>query len=743
MTSHRTAEGARLKEVESYITQFVACCNDDADELRLQVLEATSAVLGGFDFDSYRSTFQIAHLVSVETLISHARRLAQLIDETSIHPALCLSILARESLNDSERRHNGAYHTDSMLALHLAHTLESNLHEGAKVLDPACGAGILLTAISIVACRSDYIHSRNWLRNSIYAADLSSTALRGTRLALASLTNDIQVIESMVSGWRVHDSLLEPDITWQALCKDGFDIVIANPPWEKIKLSRHEYLKANGDSRKYGSNYRSQSLSGYEFAKSQRSSMARSLIERYPVLTKGDPDLYVAFTELLYKVTRPGGYGALLVPAGLIRSLNTKELRKELICGTEDLTLTVMENRARHFAIDTRFKFLVVKYKRKSTASAKLRCLNLSHATVNGTEIIPSPPVRIPLKTLEMLRPDLTVPEVRSAKEWHLYRKMQMNGELPSKTDSYWYPTFCREVDMTHGRRYFVRQPTEGLLPVIEGRMVQPHRLGCKIYVSGEGRSAVWRNLAPGLSKIRPQFWLPEETVSDEGLARSGMYRAGFCDITGQTNERSMMASLIPPGVTCGNKVPTVIFPNDLSKGRLYLWLAIVNSIPFDWLIRRVITTTVNYFVLLSVAMPRLNRKSHSAQRLIAISRKLRNLDLSGKTGSDKAWQIAELRAEADILVAKAYGCSADDIILILRDFPLLDRCQPALPGMTASSITSDYLMSMWHGEKNKMSPARRRVNAARELGAVPYICSEFSQCIFTDSECVGYDDII
>ncbi|MEQ8827782.1 MAG: hypothetical protein RIC82_08405, partial [Parvibaculum sp.] len=278
------------------------------------------------------------------------------------------------------------------------------------------------------------------------------------------------------------------------------------------------------------------------------------------------------------------------------------------------------------------------------------------------------------------------------------------------------------------GRRYFVKQAEEGCLPVIEGRMVQPHRLGCKAYVSGEGRSAHWRNLSPGLSRIAPQFWLPSTAASSEALRRSSIVRAGFCDITGQTNERSMMAAIIPSGVICGNKVPTITFPDDPSEDRLYLWLAIVNSLPFDWLLRRVVTTTVNYFVLLSLRLPDLDKEALPARRMIAISRKLRGLDIAGSNGIDQAWRIAVLRAEIDVLVAKAYGCSKDDVKVMLRDFPLLDRGQPALAGEDASTITGDLLLSMWSRTKDNNDPALKRLEQARASGAVAYVSSEFAR---------------
>lgn len=701
--------------------------------MRFQLLEAASSRIGGYDFRAFRSHWRIEDIVPPDRLLEDAKVLVQLLDESGINPALCLSALAREALDHSTQRNCGAYHTDFRLALHLARSVEPHLHERVKVIDPACGAGMLLTAVSIVACGPDRILSSEWLRHSVFAADLSPLALRGSRIALAALTDDLEAIIAMDAHWRVQDSLLAPDAHWQGSAKDGFDVVIANPPWEKVKLTRHEYAKANGQSRDYGTDYHLASLVGYEAAKTERSALAGSLVERYPLLAKGEPDLYVAFMELLYKITRPGGHGALLVPAGLIRSQSTEALRRALVDGTDELAFTVMENRARHFAIDTRFKFLHVNYARRTESSPPLRSIKIAHARADSSKVLVSAPVSLALKDLHQLRPDLTLPEIRSDKEWRLFRKMQAKGLEPNSDDSPWRAEFCREVDMTHGRRHFVKEAEKGCQPVIEGRMVQPHRLGCKAYVSGEGRSAQWRNLAPGLSRITPQFWLPVEAASSEAQRRSGMVRAGFCDITGQTNERSMMASIIPSGVICGNKVPTINFPNDPSEDRLYLWLAIVNSFPFDWLLRRVVTTTVNYFVLLSLRLPGLDKDSLPGRRLIAIARKLRDLDMAGHNSIDQAWRIATLRAEADILVAKAYGCSKDDMKLMLRDFPLLDRGQPALAGEDYSTITTDLVLSMWGRAKGGNDPALERVAQARASGAVAYVSSEFARSLATE----------
>ncbi len=636
MTSSSTVEAKRLAKTDAVIKRLVAGTSANCkSELRLQLLEATASRISGFDLEGYHIRFGHKPVKRAGLLIDDARAIVQSIEDCGIHPALAMSALVREAHDEPNRRTRGAYHTDFRLALHLASFVEHRLKPGMKVIDPACGAGILLAAVSAAACGSDRILASDWIANSVFAADLSPLALRGTLISLSTFTENLDSLTTMAAKWRVQDSLLVPDDDWVDLAPSGFDLIVANPPWEKVKLSRHEYSKANGEARHYGSSYRDGSLAGYELAKFEKSKQAARLVARYPALASGEPDLYVAFTELLLKLTRPGGSGALIVPAGLIRSLNTRRLREELVAASKTLVFTVMENRARHFAIDTRFKFLFVDYVRAGEGERPCKNAKIIHARADGEGVIVSRGVNIPIAALSKLRPDLTLPEVRTAAEWRLFKKMQENGTSPNYPNSAWHPGLCREVDMTRDRPYFRKTLGPDCVPLIEGRMVQPHRLGCKGHVAGEGRSALWRHFPPGTSVVRPQFWVTEGALSTQVRERIQRPRAGFCDITGQTNERSMMAALVPPGTVCGNKVPTIEFPNDYSQDRIWLWLAVVNSLPFDWMLRRIVTTTVNYFLLLSLKLPAISVDSLPARRLIEIAKRVSDLDRVGRTSFD------------------------------------------------------------------------------------------------------------
>lgn len=691
-------------------------------EARFQLLEAAASRLGGFDLTAYQRAFRMNPIDPCSALLATARHVVAEIEASNIPPALALSALAREALDDSAQRRSGAYHTDFRLAQHVARSLAPRLKPSSKIIDPACGAGILLAAVTTAVCGGDRKLTGEWLSRCVFAADLSDNALRGTQIALACLTDDVPALKKMRANWRVQDSLVAGLPVWAKAAKDGFDAVVANPPWEKIKITRHEFIRAEGIHRHYGADYDAFDSTKYESRKAEIDSYGVELALRYHTLRSGEPDLYVAFTELLFNLAKPGGAIGLLVPAGLIRSQNTQLLREHLFAQSSALSFEVIENRARFFDIDSRFKFLFVQA-RKRTNRARQEPIELGHGfgTPDGFESAPR--VRIGRSALRRLRSDLTIPEVKSELEWRLFSRMAKHGVNWSDANSPWHPDFLREVDMTRDRKIFLGRKRGHALPLVEGRMVHQHRFGAKSYAGGTGRSSKWNVNAPGASSVQPQFWVDERDLSARTAKRTRTFRAGFCDITGQTNERSCLAAMIPPGVVCGNKVPTIAFPNDSTEERLWLWIVLVNSLPFDWMIRRVITTTINYFHLLSLPLPPIEPDSLPGRQLVAIAKKLDALDRAGNLRAVH-WQIAELRAKADQLVLNAYGLTPADLDLMLEDFPQIDRTQLAMDGEARSTITRDLILA-YSRSKALSSTARARVNAAASSGALPYMPSQ------------------
>lgn len=723
--SSRSLEAGLLAKAEAIVSSHVAgLSSSQTQESRFQLLEGVASRLGGFCLATFHQRFGHLPVEPTDSCLAAARLVIEAILKSGVPAPLAVSALAREAIGQSDRRTSGAYHTDFRLAVHLAQRLAPSLQPRAPVIDPACGAGILLTALMMETCGGDRRLAAEWLAEGVCAADMSQNALRGCLLSLACLTDDLDALVRMRARWLLGDSLMNSADMWDRMAPGGFDAVIANPPWEKVKLTRHEYLRANGHARHYGADYVELDVEDYTQRTNQTKSYARAVASIHTNASAGEIDLFVAFSDLAHKILRPGGEAALLVPAGLIRSKSTTSLRRKLATGASKISVEIFENRARFFEIDTRFKFLCVHW-RARVAGEKFATIELTHG--QGTEAGVESGARVHLgrTTLARLRPDLSIPEVRSEAEWLLYCRMSRAGIDWSRPDSPWHPEFMREVDMTRDRRHFLPLPGRDRLPLIEGRMVHQHRFGAKTYIEGTGRSATWDLSMPGASRVCPQYYISRDALSEGARHRSGLIRAGFCDITGQTNERSGLAAMIPADVVCGNKVPTILFPNDSREDRLWLWIAVANSLPFDWLLRRVITTTINYFHLLSLPLPAIEPDSLPGRQLIEIARSLDRLDRRG-TSRAVLREIADLRCRADRLVLTAYGLADDDLETIMADFPLLDRVQPSLQGEKRGTVTQDLLFSHAR-DPGRAEQARHRLGLAHSLGAIAYVPAQYA----------------
>jgi hypothetical protein len=728
MSAPRPVEAEYLSPAEAALTGAVGGSHGPASfELRLQVLEAASARFGGFDLAAFHEAFDVKSTRPAAELLELAAPVASAIERSPIHPALALSALAREALQEQDRKSTGAYHTDFRLATRLAQLAAPKLTYKSKVIDPASGAGILLAALTHAVCGMDRAKTAHWLAHGVCAADLSANSLRAALLALASFTDDISALKAMRLRWYCGDSLMADNKVWNTMAPEGFDAVIGNPPWEKVKLSRHEFLKSSGTKRHYGAQIHGLDEERFAQQRDEVASYSRRLLARYPNLGNGEPDLYIAFTDLFFDLCKGQGVVAALIPGGLIRSQGTQAMRQKIIHASQSVSLSIIDNRARFFAIDTRFKFLAVALTKAGSEKSKREPIALLHERGTSTGLETTGTAIIGRAALSAIRGDLSLPEVRSVAEWKLFSKIAEAGVSWEEPGCGWTPKFCREVDMTKERSKFLSKATTGALPLVEGRMVQAHRFGVKGHVSGSGRSAFWEAYAVGASRLSPQFWIRPSDMPRANQYRTNMVRVGFCDIAGQTNERSLMASLIPSGVACGNKVPTILFPDDPSEERLLVWVSIANSFTFDWMLRRVLTTTVNYFLLQSVPLPKLAKDGLPWKRLVSAARELHTLDSAGAT-RDTYERMAQLRGEIDAEVAVAYGLDLKDMELVLQDFPLLDRGQAGLPGEAKSTITRDSALAAMAKRTGSQSTVwAHRAVEARALGAMAYVPSELA----------------
>jgi hypothetical protein len=318
--------------------------------------------------------------------------------------------------------------------------------------------------------------------------------------------------------------------------------------------------------------------------------------------------------------------------------------------------------------------------------------------------------VKISKNFVDQFSSSATLPEVRDEVEYKILERI--SSRHTNLLDPYWSHKYRREIDLTTHKPTFTSANTGDLVPILEGRMVSQYTCNFKRYVSGTGRAAKWAKTESKSKELNPQFWLPRDIATRRLGAVFGLTRAVFCDISGQTNERTMQAAVISGDVICGNKTPTMEFQDPL---KMWAWVGIANSFVFDWLLRRQVTNTINYFILQNVPLPILD--SNALGRIAQHAERAASL-LAG----DSKKEYAHIRSTIDYEVAIAYGINSLEMKTILKDFPLLDRGQPRLEGEQESTITKDLVLSKWEiPSKVSHDNVIKRISSATELGAVAY----------------------
>lgn len=158
------------------------------------------------------------------------------------------------------------------------------------------------------------------------------------------------------------------------------------------------------------------------------------------------------------------------------------------------------------------------------------------------------------------------------------------------------------------------------------------------------------------------------------------VYRA----TTNRTNSRTVLACLIPPQVLLVNSAPYLVFV-DGDEWDQAACLGVMNSLPFDWQVRRYVEASLNFFMLESMIVPSLTNEQYaviaeSAARLSVVDERFDEFAqaVGVEVGPLEDDERQRLRIEIDARVAQAWNLTSDDLRLMFTDF-------------TERAVPSDY----------------------------------------------------
>lgn len=405
----------------------------------------------------------------------------------------------------------------------------------------------------------------------------------------------------------------------------------------------------------------------------------------HPFRHQGSADLntYKMFTEIAYALLRVSGQLGLVVPSGLYTDKGTGELRRLLLEKCEWRWLYGFENRKGLFDIHRSFKFCLV-IARKGGATKAIQAAFMRHDLEDWAEA--TGVLLYPAERVTTFSPkSLSVLEIRFPKDLEVLTKLYANGVLlGDEGPSGWGIKYATEFHMTNDSKLFiprdkaeeqgfkpdiygrwVSETGEGLLPLYEGRMIGQFDFSAKGWVSGKGRSAVWRDIPWEDKLVQPQYLMK---IDDVFAARmQAPFKTLIMNIGSATNKRSMLATLTPDW-PANHSLASLTPSCHLDSMDL---VACLCSFVFDWCLRnRLGGLNISWFLLEEAPLPR----QRAGKNLVAA---LTGTGLPMVFARQFAGHLRvaytpheRLRARCmlDAIVAALYGLDRYDLAWLLKD---------------------------------------------------------------------------
>jgi hypothetical protein len=520
----------------------------------------------------------------------------------------------------------------------------------------------------------------------------------------------------------------------QVFATGGFDCVLGNPPWERIKLQEEEFfatrhrdvaLAKNKAERSQRIQWLSEGMLVQhlfpeldhlereceaeqrlyaEFITARRTAEAASVFAhikgdeggRFPLTGVGDVNTYALFAETIKQIVSLKGRAGFIVPTGIATDDSTKAYFETITQNGQLATLLAFENEEFIFSSvhhSFRFCILTLGVSEKAEFVFFARQPQQVHDPRRRFTLTPD--------EFKLINPNTrTCPVFRSQQDAELTKKIYRGTpvliEDGISENNPWGISFMRMFDMSNDSHLFADKSEIGSLPLYEAKMIQQfdHRAGS---YAGRDDGRGFRVLpnTPLDSYQNPNYSVsPFYFVRDVDVRErlSGQWQRkwllGFKDVTSAISERTVISSFIPfAGV--GHTMP-VIF---CSKPPIFIavLLANLNSMVLDFVARQKVGGLHLTYTYLK-QFPILSPSDYSETDLAYISSRVleltytsydmaplaQDLGYSGEPFNFDPNRRALLRAELDAYYAHLYRLSRDELRYILDPADVMGADYPS-----------------------------------------------------------------
>jgi hypothetical protein len=566
---------------------------------------------------------------------------------------------------------------------------------------------------------------------------------------------------------------------WGSTQRDGgFDAVVGNPPWDRIKLQQVEWFAARRPeiAKAQRASDRTKMIKAlekegdplfgdYQKADKRAADMLRMARKsgHYPLLSRGDINLYSLFVERAHALVKPGGMVGLLTPSGIASDLSASEFFRKVATGGHLKALYDFENKKVFFPdVHASFKFCIM----VASPTRKFDAATCAFYLHNIAEL-KNPDQAFPITASDFARvnPNTgTAPIFRTRRDMALttaiYERcpvlVDKSGDEAVAAWPVKYATMFHMANDSHlfrtraelaekegawhvgGNRW---QSADGeWVPLYQGRMIQQfnHRAAGVIYdptrVTNAYTSARSTNEElsdPSYFPDSEYFISSNETLIDAAHKNVIAYRR----IARSNDNRTVIASMVRDyGYSDSVFLVTPAVKN--VKSTSYELLSNFNSLIFDYVARQKLGgTNLSWFFMeqLPVIPPAdyarqfgpktaadivkaaVLELTYTAHDMAPFARDMGHVDATGEVSPPFTWdeeRRLHLRAKLDALYFILYGVfdpadaahdpvqGRDDIRYIYSTFPIVERQETAAYGSYRSrDLCLAYINSLIAGQ--------------------------------------------
>ncbi|OFW59092.1 MAG: hypothetical protein A2133_12150 [Actinobacteria bacterium RBG_16_64_13] len=589
--------------------------------------------------------------------------------------------------------------------------------------------------------------------------------------------------------------------------RGGFDVVIGNPPWNTLSPDVKEFFSTYDPQTfrkgvpKDEQQQRKQTLREDPEIDAAWRAEARFLHELSAYskpeaghftwfaedaqLRKGDANVFRLFVERSFCLLRKYGRFGQVLPDSVYVSSPATGVRKHLLSEGRLECLYVFENRKKIFPIDSRIKVVLLVAQRGAGPTEWFRAKFFVGKDAAGCERavgleeLPGVLAELGHKSPELAVADIkalapatwSFPELQTALDAEIAAHCVATVPALNLDERGWGLKYCAEL---HADRDAWRFKDEEFL-----RRRGARREGLR-WIDPEGfewwplvEGALFYHLEFPAEGREPTKWVSglevaaiEGRKNTDGSSVMEHYRVAWRDVARSVDERSAIATVLPPRTAAKHTSPTT-WGASIPPEKLLSLAALISSFVFDYLVRFVGKTHLTHAVLNSIPAPSPVKIASLASVIVESLRPpaeyaalARALGLAETKEGQSLWDRGELRATIDAHVARSYELKLNHFCAVLSTFPNTDTVQPMLPGEPKSFVTRDLALLAYCRQsgiepvdivgilrdagvelpmpRDEFRRLDHRVARYRELGAVPYRPTPRGGRVPTDPELIA-----